>query len=285
MVDSVPLTPEERLIPVLVRTPANVPGSEAAQNSQFLLEPFGIATDTVNTLGTRVRYQGSQGDAYMELGYRYALVDGRSNHDISEGFLQLRGRYGDLTGGRQHLYLGPANNTNIGTLLGLETSDAIVYQLPLKGKFRQQVGYVFDTQALSPNGYHAVFARGNTRFWRGNVGYSLLYRPEKSSNVGWSVDASQPVVKNVLDIYGEGGVGPFGNTVVSAGFYVPAFYRAIKLDTFVEYARRGGSQERFSLRLRKELLRRLLVIGFVDKIAGDSDLHAGIGAMYSISFK
>ena len=82
-----------------------------------------------------------------------------------------------MRAGRQHLFLGPSNNTELGRLLGLEASDAIVYEAPMPRGFKQQFGYVFDTRALEPGGFHALYARGADWALGGNLGYSVWRTP------------------------------------------------------------------------------------------------------------
>ncbi|MGV3719449.1 MAG: hypothetical protein ACO1SX_00955, partial [Actinomycetota bacterium] len=214
-----------------------------------------------------------------------SLVDGDSHHDLSEGYVHMRGRYGDVIVGPQHIFPSPANNTNIGTLLGLDTADAAVYEAPLKRGYKQQIGYVSDTNALRRRGYLGVDARGRAPFLQGNAGYSVLASTNDGTNVGWSVDTAQSLIRNVLDIYGEAGVGVHGRELYTAGLYVPALFHAARVDVFMEYAHREGREERVSLRLRRELGSGLLLVGFVDQSLKDSYFTAGGGVLYSHRFK
>jgi hypothetical protein len=277
-----PPTRDERILPPNVRSDLDF---ENNKNVTFRLEPFAIGSDEQDALGARFRIQAVSGNVYAEAGYRYTVMDGQSRHDVNEAFLHVRGRYGDVIVGRQHLYPGPANNTRVGTLLGLETTDAVVYEAPLKRGFKQQVGYLFDTQALRRAGVKGFYARGLAPLARGNAGYSVLVADEDGTRVGWSLDAAQSVIPNVLDVYGEAGNSARGRDLYTAGFYVPALYHTARLDMFLEYARRGGTQERVSLRLRREMGKGLLLIGFVDRELGSSFFTAGGGVMYSLQFR
>lgn len=277
-----PPTREQRILPANV-----LPYTESIdnRNTAFRLEPFAIGSDETDVVGARVRFQGVSGNVYAEAGYRFALVDGESQHDLSEAYVHVRGRYGDVIVGRQHVYPSPSNNTDIGTLLGLQTADAAIYEAPLPGGYKQQIGYVSDTHALRRRGTRGVYARGRAPIFRGNVGYSILGSTEGGTNVGWSVDAAQSVIRNVLDVYGEAGVGIQGRQLYTAGFYVPALYHSARLDVFLEYARREGQDERVSLRLRRELGSGLLLVGFVDQSLKDSYFTAGGGVLYSHRFR
>jgi FecR-like protein len=282
-----PPTPEEISMPALVRPPYEV---DAGHDGQFRFEPFAFATDETEAAGTRLRFQGVTGDVYAEVGYRFLHVGGDDDeddlneHDVSEGFVHLRGRSGNLIAGRQHLFLGPAQNNDIGTLLGLESVDAIVLQTPLNRRFRQQFGYLFDTKALDNGGHAGGYARGLAHFGRGNIGYSVIASTDDDARVGWSVDAVQSLIPNVLDIYGEGGKGVRGRDLRMAGLYIPALYHAAKLDAFIEYAFREDFDERYTLRLRREMGNGLLLIAFVDRIAG-AGWDGGGGFLWSLKFK
>lgn len=275
-------TREERLLPA-----NSLPFADSAdnRNTAFRFEPFAIGSDETNSVGARVRFQGVSGDVYAEAGYRYALTDGNSRHDVSEAYVHMRGRYGDVIVGRQHIFPSPANNSDIGTLLGLDTADAVIYEAPLKKGYKQQIGYVSDSLALRRGGTRGAYARGRAPLWRGNVGYSVLGSTENGTRVGWSVDSAQSVIRNVLDIYGEAGVGVRGRELYTAGLYVPALYHAARVDVFMEYAHREGQEERISMRLRRELGSGLLLVGFIDQSLKDSYFTAGGGVLYSHRFK
>lgn len=274
---------EERALPANVRAPFEVEGN---RNSQFRFEPFAFGSDDADASGARVRYQGTTGSVYMELGYRFLRLSGRNIHDVSEGFLHIKGKQGNIIAGRQHLFLGPSNNTELGRLLGLSTSDAIVYEPPTPRGFKQQVGYVFDSRALDEfDDFRGFYARGLARVWGGNVGYSLLADTHRNRNVGWQLDFAQPVVKNVLDVYGEGGVDTRNRAVISGGLYVPWLYHKFKLDVFAEYQKREDVEERFTLRFRRELGSGLLLIAFLDDRLGDNNLTFGGGILWSKKFR
>lgn len=275
-----PPTPEQIFLPQQVRPPRD----DQRRMSQFLFEPFGVAADNYDALGTRARFQGVQGDLFVELGYMYTLENGRSRHDLSEGFLQVRTRYGDFIGGRQHLFLRLANNQDVGTLLGLETTDAVVWDGQPGGGVRAQGGYIFDTNALDPGGLRGAFSRAQVPVGRGIVGYSLLASADGHPNLGWSLDASYPLLPNTLDIYGEGGSDVEGRRLFTAGLYVPALYERARLDVFVEFAHRENIEDRASLRLRRELGRGLLLVAFIDHRSKDG-VHAGGGVVWSLKFR
>lgn len=282
-------TPEQRILPALAGLPAT---AEASDRFALRLEPFGVLSNDTDVLGGRLRAIGSQGDAYFELGYRYALINGRSSHELSEAFLTLRGKLGDLTVGRQHLFLRLANNTNIGALLGLETTDGVTWRLPLKKGYEQSFGYIWDTTPLASgilvNGagssFHTFFARGRAPVFRGNAGYSVMLPTESGLDVGWSLDAAQAIIKDRLEIYGELGRDPQSRDLSTVGLYVPALYHAAGIDLFLEYHRREAVDEVFTVRLRREVVKNLLLVAFADRRPGDNFSYGG-AVLYSIEFK
>lgn len=273
-------TPEYRTLPGIVSTPGD-PGN---RNQQFRFEPFAFASNESDAAGARVRYQATSGSVYAEFGYRFLRLDSDNQHDLSEALVHIKGKYGDVIAGRQHLFLGPSNNNQVGRLLGLESTDAVVYQLPMPKGFRQQVGYIFDTRAIDPGGFNAAYARGQARLGYGNIGYSLMAEPGEG-HFGWQIDAAQPLVRNVVDLYAEGGQDTRGRDLVTAGFYVPWLYHKAKVDLFVEYARREGVDERASLRIRRELGSGLLLVGFLDQRLDGGGLTAGGGILWSRKFR
>lgn len=283
-------TPEQRNLPQNVSVPREF---RVSPKLGLRVEPFGILADEGRDIvGGRVRVQGSTGEVYSELGYRYASIDGNGDGDISEAFVQVRGKHGEVIAGRQHLFLRLANNTNVGTLLGLDTTDALVYQLPLKGGFRQSVGYIWDTGPLENGdvaaniggGFKTFFLRGQARVNRGNAGYSMMIPTSQGRKVGWSVDAAQPILPNKLDIYGEIGQDTFHNNLYVAGLYFPALYHATKLDLFFEYHNRRHVDERWTLRLRRDVYKGLLFVAFVDRVPGN-EFNGGFGLLYSHRFR
>lgn len=269
--------------------PANVKPTRAEgehDNAALLFEPYAFGSDNGDSaFGGRLRFQGVSGNVYAELGYRYARInEQRDLSDISEGLLHVRGKYGDIIAGRQHLFMGPANNSDVGELLGLDATDAVVYDLPLKKGYQQRFGYVFDSRALQVGGYHGGFLRGQAPVNGGYVGYSVLATTREGNNIGWSVDGSQPLVKNVLDIYGEAGVDHVSRSVYLAGLYVPWLYHKTGLDLFTEYSHREGVTERLNFRLRKELGSGFVALLFADKEFGGGWVTGG-GALWSLKIR
>jgi hypothetical protein len=275
-----PLTPEQRSMPAMVRT-----SEGAGEFGRWRFEPFAFGSNQSEALGSRVRYQAAHGDVYGELGYRYMLLDGNSRHDVSEGFVHLKTHSGDVIAGRQHLFLQVANNTLAGTLLGLNSTDAVILKPKVGNGINLYGGYVFDTRALNRGGQDGGLLRGQTNLFRGNAGFSLFAPQDAGKNLGWSFDASQSLIDNVLDVYGEIGASTGDRRLYTAGLYLPGIYQRFKVDVFLEYAAREDKTEQYTLRARKELGNNLVLVGFLDRRAGDSTINGGGGIVWSLKFR
>ncbi len=273
--------PEQRQLPKNNASKPADPGTK----SRWLFEPFAFASDETEVGGSRLRYQTAIGEAFVELGYRYTNISGASDHDVSEGFVNFRGKNGDLIVGRQHIFLRPSNNQSFGTLLGLDTVDAIVYSPPVKNGQRHQVGYVIDSEATARGGTKGGFARSQFPLAKGTVGYSLFASQDSDSNFGYSFDISQPIIRNKVDAYVEAGNNIRGRRITTAGLYLPVMFHKYGLDTFVEYGRQDGRQELISLRMRRDIGKGLLLLFFVDNSLKDGFFTVGGGALYTKSFK
>jgi hypothetical protein len=273
--------PEIRTMPQTVRTMPNQPGDTTA----FLIEPFGFATDDGQAIGSRFRVVTSVGEVFFEAGYRYLLADGQSRHNVSEASLSVRGKNGDVTLGRQHLFIRPVNNNDVGTLLGLDTTDGIVYELKPKNGRRLQMGYLTNTRATRTAGEKGGFIRGQNRVARGAVGYSLFLPQDDGRNIGYSIDFQQPLIRNVIDVYGELGASTTNRRLTTFGIYLPGIYQATNTDVFVEYGLRARVQEALSLRLRRTVAKGLVLIGLIDGSLRDSGFTGGGGFLYTTRWK
>jgi len=274
--------PEARVIPQNVGSRPVDPGTKAV----FLFEPFGFASDETHSLGSRLRVQAVSGDVFFEAGYRLLLQDDtRTQHDLSEAFINIRGKHGDLILGRQHLFLRPNNNVSTTTLLGLDASDAIAYEFKSKTGQRHQIGYVFDSLAYIRGGESAGFARSQFALGRGSIGGSLLVSADQDAALGYAFDIQQPVIRNVLDVYAEAGQTTRGRRLTTAGMYFPGLFQSTNLDTFLEYGRRDGREELLTLRVRRNVGRGLVFLLFVDQSLKDSFFQAGGGAIYTHQFR
>ena len=274
-----------------IRLPRNV--RERADGTdthlEFDIEPFLVAANTQDFAGTRVRARGAHGDVYAEVGYRYAffggkLFNGDSHSNVSEAFVEVKGKDGTLTVGRQHVFLGPVHNTSTGALLGLISSDAAMYQLPSKGRYQQTIGYVTDSKAMRPGGFEGGFARGQWYAGRGTLGYNVLGATDRGG-IGVTADMSQVAIPKYLDVYGEVGTNHRGKRVTTGGLYFPSIFQKLKLDVFLEYNVREATDERVSLRVRRDLGNGFTGNLFLDDRLGGHQLIGGGAVMWTLKFR
>ncbi len=245
------------------------------------IQPIAVAAREDSALGGRVRLQATTGDFYADVGYRYIDLEGNSQGRISDALLYLKGRAGDLAVGRQHLFYGPANNHDMGTLLGLDASDAAIYRLPLRNGFRQEIGYVQDTNALRKKGEEGFLLRGAAPIAGGHVGYSTLAPLDRQRNVGASVDLSLPIAPNTLELYGEFGVNTLSRTIATAGLYFPGLYQRFKTDLYLEFASQQTREDRLTARLRREFGGGLVAYLFVDHTSA-SPTNYGAAVLWTL---
>jgi hypothetical protein len=278
-------TPEYRYLP-----PAMTPFGDSRLIG-FSIEPYIVGSTEDDAIGGRARVQASDGDVYLEAGYRYGEFRGGLPHtaggdsDLTEGLIHVRGGLGEVIVGRQHLFLGPTNNSNLGSLMGLNASDGAVYGLPLGRGFTQQVGYIWDSRSVRIGGFEGAFARGTAPLFAGRAGYSLLHTSGHGDNLGWSVDAAQPLLPGRLDVYGEIGSNHRGRMVSTGGLYFPSFYQKWRLDVFAEYANREDIEEQVSLRLRKYLGSGFRAEVFLTHRLDEGDMIGGGGVVYTLKFR
>ena len=239
-------------------------GDPEGDQHLFIIEPFAIAGDEGSAVGVRLRNRWVHGSLFGEIGWRYGNFRGDHQQDITEGQLIIKGNVADLSLGRQHMFLGPANNNDLGSLVGFNTVDAAVVEREFGGGYQQRFGYIFDTQALRQRGFSAVFTRGEGLVGQGRWGYSVLAGGGASRGVGGSADLSHPVIQNVFDVYVEGGTTVAGHRLVTGGLYFPGLFQSLGIDVFAEYHARHR-QEKASLRLRRDLGGGVQFIAFLDQ--------------------
>jgi hypothetical protein len=250
------------------------PEANPGKGIWFRADPFGVFGSGGNSEGFRLRAQSVVKNVYLEAGTRIANLNGNFVSQLSEGYGVFRARSFDMIAGRYHPYLGPANNANLGTLLGFNTFDAAVVRTHLPGRYQQRAGYIWNSSPLQGQPYRGVFARGEYSVLEGQVGWQLLNitNPMLPANVlipatqtGWQIDGSIPVVRNQLDAYSQMGFDNFNNFTAMGGVYLPGVFQSAKLDVFAEYHHRDGFNDFTNLWLRREFGKNLWLIAFAQK--------------------
>jgi hypothetical protein len=252
---------DERFSGRVVGSPEANPG----KGVWFRFEPFGIGGTDGHAEGLRVRAQSVINPLYLEFGGRAEDLDGDFRAQLSDGLAHARARSFEAMAGRQHLFLGPVNNSDIARLLGTETVDAVILKTRIPGRYQQFGGYIWNTSPLFSGGYSGGYARGEALIGEGLFGWQLLSANVAGSFLGWQADASYPVVRNTLDLYAQGGRDPFNNTLVAAGIYLSGLYQRTGVDAFAEYGMREHFFDRTQLRLRKTFAKNLFIFTFVEK--------------------
>jgi hypothetical protein len=243
-------------------------------------EPYGFGSDKGEAVGSQARLRLFGRRTMGVVGGRFAYFNGDFHSDLSEAYLMHRSsRWGALSVGRQHLYIGPANNSDLGKLVGFETTDAALWSSPTGRRMRCQLGYLWDSAPLQGDGFSGWFGRAQARMGAGMLGANLLTAHRAGGGLGASVDLSFPLLPDRLDVYGEYGQDPFGRDLVTAGLYFPGVFQSAGVDTFLEYQARSGFDERLSLRLRKALGQRWLAFGYLAHELGGG-VSSGLGVRY-----
>jgi FecR protein len=256
----------------------HLPRPASGGGATWDLEPYAFGADEGETVGGRARLRGFQGRVMAEVGGRIARFAGNEEIDLSEASLLYRaGRWGDLKVGRQHLFVGPANNSELGTLVGFNTADAALWNAPAGRRFGWSVGYLADSAPLQGDGFSGWYGRGRGVLGGGLWGVTLLSANRAGGGLGASADVSFPLLRDRLDGYVEAGRDPFDHDLVTGGFYFPGLFQRTGVDAFLEYQSRGGFNDRVSLQLRTQVAPHWLVVGYVtQELGGKTSGGAGV---------
>jgi len=217
---------------------------------QTRVDLFGLGSTDRSLAGLRVRPSAVWNDLYFELGgMAWTRTGDEWRVELSEAFVKARPRWGDVTVGRQHFIMGPVNNSNLGTIIGFDTADAIRWQ-PTLGPVRLDLGYVHDYLPLDSGRVHGYYARAEGSVLQGTVGLSTVHYDGVGTGV--SIDFSVPAIPRQLDFYGEFGSDPGDQRVETLGCYFPGLYDRYDVDLFVEYAHREGFGSLYSARAYRD---------------------------------
>ena len=239
---------------------------------------FGIWGETESLAGLRIRPTAVVGDWYLELGgTSWGDLDGNWHTFMTEAFAATRSKGRELTIGRQHYLEGPVNNSDLGTIIGFDPIDAVRWRVPVCENWTMDVGYVQDYLPFSNQDLSGYFARAQTNVSGGMVGVNWVR--ENTIGSAYSFDVSFPLVKDVIDVYGEFGTDTAGRHVETVGFYLAHLYQHHDIDLFMERAQRSGEPTLTSVVAYKQLSDEFLGLVLVQKSSGDS-ARFSIGGMW-----
>jgi hypothetical protein len=226
--------------------------------------PYVIGSNEGETLGGLARMQAVHGRLLASVGGLYERFRGDEHIDLSESSLLYRfGRGGDLRVGRQHLFIGPVNNSRLGTLIGASTVDGAIWSAPPSRRLNWRVGYLRDSAVLDGGGASGWLGRVGGPLGRGLWGVTLLTANRVTGGLGASADLSLPLIPLQLDGYVEFGRDPYDRDLVTGGIYFAGLRRRTGIQLFVEYQSRDGFDDRVSLRLNGEFAPHWLAVGYL----------------------
>jgi hypothetical protein len=261
--------------PRLALGPGASPGTATVpvrgnSNVVWKLDSYAIGAEPGETLGSRARLNAVHRRLFAEVGGHYGRFRGRDDPDLSEMALLYRfGEGGDLKIGRQHLFLGPVNNSRLGTLLGSSTIDAAIWSTRTNRPFTARLGYIRDSTPLHGEGFSGWLGRAQGQVGGGLWGVTLLTAHRSGGGFGGSADLSIPLVLHELDGYLEAGRDPFERDLFTGGLHFSGLHQRTGLDLFLEYQSRTTLNDRVSVNLRAMLARHWDVFGyFIQELNG-----------------
>jgi len=228
---------------------------------------FGLWGDNDSLVGLRLRPTAIVGDWYVELGATtWNDFEGNWHAHLSEGFAAIRPKDSEITIGRQHFLEGPVNNSDLGTIIGFDTIDAIRWRRELNERWSMNLGLVQDYLPFTNKDLSGHFVRLQTNIAEGMFGFNWVR--ESGNGSAHSVDVSLPAVPGAIDLYGEFGCNSEGRHVETWGIYLPALYQKHDIDLFVERASRSGEATLHSLVAYKEISDDLTGVLLLQKSSG-----------------
>ena len=249
------------LPPALALPPAAVP---RGANAVFDLEPYVVGADTGETVGAQARLRVARGNLLGTVATVVRDDRGRGDTDISEASVLYRTAHeGDFRVGRQLLFLGPANNDRIGSLLISYTVDGLTWDDTAGRRVGYRLGYLRNSGPLGGDNFPGAFGRAQTLLGHGVLGATVLEAHRDGEHVGASADVSLPLLGRALNGYLEAGRDPFERHLFTGGLYFPALFQRTGMDVFLEYQTRTTYQNEVSLRLSAPVRPNVTAVGYV----------------------
>jgi len=209
----------------------------------------------------RPSFGGVRGEAVGVVGnstYAYEANVLQFWHDPSteviSGFgsvLSLERNLGDhvrIFAGRRKFYHGPVFANLADTQLIANRYSSIGAHFS-EGPFSAEVAYIHDSNRFLKGAQNGALASVFCKVYGGLLGAHYLSTDDMpgANGRGGAVSLSMPVLKNVIDGYGEYGTGIDGTRNTTLGAYLPGFFQKTGVDVFLEYGLKQGVNQAYSI--------------------------------------
>ena len=249
---------------------------------RFDLEPYVVGASGGDTVGAQARLRVADGNLLGTLGGIVRHYRDHDYTDVSEASVLYRTpNAGDFRVGRQLLFLGPANNDRVGSLLISYTVDGVTWDDTAGRRLGWRLGYLRNSGPLGGDNFPGGFGRVQSLLGKGVVGATVLEAHRNGDNLGASADISEPLLPRLLNGYMEAGRDPFRRHLFTGGLSFPGLFHSSGLDLFLEYQTRTGYQDEYSLRLSSQVRRDTTAIGYLVKTRG-GDTSGGVALQFGV---
>jgi len=201
--------------------------------------------------------------------------------DVVSGFgsvLSIDRRLNDhirVFAGRRKFYHGPVFSNLADTQLIANRFSGVGARVD-EGPFSAEVAYIHDSNRYVRGAQNGSLASVFYKAYGGLLGGHFLTTDQiPGGGTGRSVSLSMPVLKNVLDGYGEYGKGIDGSTNTTVGAYLPGFFQKTGVDVFMEYGLKKGVNQAYSITGIYEIKKGPQIRASLDWLNGTGMLNLG----------
>lgn len=239
---------------------------------------FALWGNPDSVAGFRVRPSVVLDDWYFEAGAAVTHdFKGSLQGRLTEAFAAVRPHKSELTIGRQHFLSGPVTNSDLGTVIGLDTYDAVRYQRQIGAQWKADLALVLDFAPYAGDNLSGYVVRGERTLAGGIVGGNWVH--ENGRGTASSIDFSLPALPGVIDLYGEFGSNSNNAKVQTLGLYLPSLYQSQEIDVYLERARHSGKPSLLSLVAYRQIRDNVTGVMILNKESGNS-LKMSLGGLY-----
>jgi len=231
--------------------------------------------------GLRVEAVGSVGNSTYAYEANALQFWHDPSTDVVSGFgsvLDIERRLNDhirVFAGRRKFYHGPVFSNLADTQLianRFSSVGAHIDQGPLSAEF----AYIHDSNRFVKGAQNGALASVFYKTYGGLIGGHFLTTDEMpGGGNGSSVSLSMPVIKNLLDGYGEYGTGIDGTKNTTVGAYLPGFFQKTGVDVFLEYGLKKGVNQAYSITGVYEIKKGPQIRASMDWLNGTPMLNVG----------